>query len=114
MVVEIAMSSFKAFLKWLTLAATTLVSQNVAFTLYTIANPQTMGFMGDETPYNFERLIVAIFLLGFLVLNFIPIAAWQRNKQHKTVLKILATTFIVQTMVTSAVLLGPLYYYRWF
>lgn len=108
------MNTFYVLLKWLALAAITLASQNVAFTLYTIANPQTMGFMGDETPYNFERLIVAIFFLGFLAFNSIPIAAWQRNKQHRTVIKILITTFIVQTMVTSAVLLGPLYYYRWF
>lgn len=108
------MSTFSVFLKWLALAATTVVSQNVAFTLYTIANPQTMGFMGDETPYGFEKMIVAVILLGFLALNFIQTGIWQRKREQNVALKVLLYTFIIQTMVTSAVLIGPLYYYRWF
>jgi len=114
MVVEIAMSSFQAFLKWLALAAITLLSQNTAFTLYKVANPQTMGFMGDESPYGFETMLVALITLIFWGLNSIPAGYWKKRKGSLIAVKVLITTFMIQAAFTSALLLSPLYYYRWF
>ena len=108
------MSTFYVFLRWLTLSIASIVSIKIVFKIYTIANPQTLGFMGDETPYGFEGMFLFLLLLIYLGLNFIPTTIWQRKREQNAALKVLLYTFIIQSMVTSALLLGPLFYYRWF
>ena len=73
-----------------------------------------MGFMGDETPYGFEKMLVALITLIFWGLNSIPASYWKKRKGYLIAIKVLITTFTLQTIFTSALLLGPLYYYRWF
>jgi putative flippase GtrA len=93
--------------QWILLSVLTWIGLSIAFEIYAWKNPRTYGFMGDETPYGFERMFSGLLFLIFLLANAVVVSFHCRKSQtlKASFLKFLLVG-LIQTIIFLVVFFG--------
>jgi hypothetical protein len=106
-VIDALLFLIDAIVRWFVLCVLTLITVMIAFRLWMYFNPRTMGFMGDESPYNFEGMSTFLYVI-FSSAPLAIVAIYHRYKLKRGALSYLIWPLGIGFLAFILLLIGAL------